>query len=64
MIAKSDDRKVKAFLAKAQAREDRERAGRVARIKRAIAGSDLMDHEIHGIETIVFGAFGRTRLGG
>jgi len=61
---KSDDEKVKRFLARAQAHEDRDRAKRVNRIKRAVAGADLMDHELHGIEMIVFGAFGRTKLGG
>lgn len=61
---KTDDAKVKQFLAKAQAREDRHRAMRVNRIRRAVAGADLLDHELHGIEMIVFGAYGRTKLGG
>lgn len=59
--SKSDIR-VAAFLGRAQAREDRERVRRVAKIKKAIAGAKLLDHEIHDLEQIVFTAYGRTKL--
>ena len=53
---------VKQILDAAQAREDREYARRVSRIKRAIAGADFHNAELTEIEAIVFGAFGRTKL--
>lgn len=61
-MVKKRDAKLTAFLQKAQAREDRERARRVSRIKRAIAGADLHDAELSDLEAIVFLAFGRAKL--
>jgi hypothetical protein len=63
MVAKkARDAKVQAFLDKAQAREDRYRAQRLSKIKRAIAGAEFMDGELSMLEEIVFLAFGRTKL--
>lgn len=61
-MATDKDAKVRAFIQRAQAREDKERVRRVARIKRALAGADFFDGELSEIETVVFTAFGRTKL--
>lgn len=61
---KQDDRKVAAFLAKAQRRNDRDYAARVARLKRAFAGAKFYDWELTEIERMVFSAYGATALGG
>lgn len=58
------DQKLQAFLTKAQAREDRARASRIARIKRAVAQASFYDSELAELEPIVFAAFGRTKLKG
>lgn len=58
----ASDRRVAAFLSKAQAREDRERARRIATLRRGMASAKLFDHEIHEIEQVVFLAYGRTKL--
>jgi len=50
------------LIARIQARSDREKARRVARIKRAVAGADFLDWELSEIERLVFGAYGRTKL--
>lgn len=46
-----------------QAREDRERARRVDRLKRGISGADFRDDELRYLEQIVFRAYGRAKLG-
>lgn len=46
-----------------QAREDRERARRVDRLKRGISGADFRDDELRDLEQIVFRAYGRAKLG-
>lgn len=63
MATKSDDRKVKAFLAKAKTREDRAYAAQVAGIKKAIAGASFFAWELGELERLAFAAYGRTKLG-
>lgn len=55
-------RSARLTLAEAQAREDVARAARIGRIERAIKGAQFFDAELAAIETIVFGAYGRTKL--
>lgn len=55
-------KKTDALIKRIQANEDRNRARRVAKIKRAVMGADLLDHELTAIEAVVFGAYGRTKL--
>jgi hypothetical protein len=64
MTKRQDDRKVAAFLAKAHAREERQTAARIARVKRAIGEASFFEWELGEIERAVFGAYGRTKLGG
>lgn len=56
------DPKVDAMIRRMQAQEDREYARRVNRIKQAVAAANFHDAELTAIETIVFGAYGRTKL--
>lgn len=53
---------VEQMLKTAQDNEDRQRAYRIRRIKRAIDGGVFLDGELYQIEQVVFGAFGRTKL--
>lgn len=53
---------VEKIIELAQAREDREYARRIAKIKRAVTEADFFGAELTAIETIVFGAYGRTKL--
>jgi hypothetical protein len=62
-MPKKADAKVDAILRRAQREEDRTKANRIDRIKRAIAGSTLYDHELAAIENVIFAAYGRTKLG-
>lgn len=55
-------KKTDALIKRIQANEDRNRARRVARIKRAVVDADFLDHELTAVEAIVFGAYGRTKL--
>lgn len=52
------------LIQRIQADEDRKRAARVAKLKIALAQATFMDHELMQLETIAFGAYGRTKLGG
>lgn len=61
---RDDDAKVRRFLAKAQAKQDREYNAQVARIKKAVAGAKFYAWELTEIERLVFAAFGRTKLNG
>lgn len=56
------NKKTNALIKRIQANEDRNRARRVAKIKRAVAGADFLDHELTAVEAIVFGAYGRSKL--
>ena len=47
----------------AQAREDRDWARRLAKVKRGFAEAEFTDLELREIERVVFLAFGRTKLG-
>lgn len=53
---------VEQIIQSAQVREDREYDRRLTCIKRAVAQSNFMDHELSQIEDVVFKAFGRTKL--
>ena len=54
---------VSGLVAQMQIREDRERARRVERIKRGIAGANFRDDELTDLEEIIFRAYGRAKLG-
>jgi hypothetical protein len=56
------NKKIPALIKRIQANEDRDRARRVARIKRAVTSADFLDHELTAIEAVVFSAYGRTQL--
>jgi len=56
------DKKTQILIERMQRKEDRERARRISRIKTAVAQADFHDAELTAIETIVFGAYGRTKL--
>lgn len=60
----AQDRKVAAFLAKAEVRNQRARAAQVVRIKKAVSEAQFFDWELVEIERMVFAAYGRTKLGG
>jgi hypothetical protein len=57
------EKSVTEVIDRIQAREDRERARRVDRLKRGIAGADFRDDELRDLEQIVFRAYGRAQLG-
>lgn len=62
-MPKISDAKAAALIRRAQREEDRNRVKRLERIKRAIAGSKFYDYELADLETTVFAAYGRTKLG-
>jgi hypothetical protein len=64
MTKRQDDRKVTAYLAKAQVREERQTAARIVRLKRALGEAKFFEWELGEIERAVFGAYGRTKIGG
>jgi hypothetical protein len=63
MSKATDDRKVRAFLRKADAKNRRERAARVDKLRRAMVTSDFFEWELGELERLVFCAYGRNQLG-
>jgi uncharacterized protein HemX len=59
----AQDRKVATYLAEAEARNERHREAQLAKIKQAISGAQFFDWELAELERLVFGAYGRTKIG-
>jgi hypothetical protein len=59
----AQERKAAAYHADAMMRLAIRREAQVAKIKQAISGAQFFDWELAELERLVFGAYGRTKIG-